>query len=70
MLHRGSLDGIWAAASVTHLSKVAVRVVLDDLLDVMQHGGVLAATVAHGLKSRDSEARIDSRPLFCALDEG
>jgi len=50
-LHRGSVDGIWAAASIIHLPKAAVRVLLVDLLDVIQLGGVLAATVAHGLKS-------------------
>jgi SAM-dependent methyltransferase len=50
-LHRGSVDGIWAAASIIHLPKAAVRVLLVDLLDVIQPGGVLAATVAHGLKS-------------------
>jgi len=49
--HRGSVDGIWAAASIIHLPKAAVRVLLIDLLDVIQPGGVLAATVAHGLKS-------------------
>jgi SAM-dependent methyltransferase len=51
-LHRGSIDGIWAAASVIHLPKAAARALLVDLLDVIQPGGVLAATVAHGLKSR------------------
>jgi SAM-dependent methyltransferase len=51
-LHRGSVDGIWAAASMIHLPKAAVRVLLVDLLDVIQPGGVLATTVAHGLKSR------------------
>ena len=35
-----------------HLPKEAVRVLFVDLLDVMQPGGVLAATVAHGRKSR------------------
>lgn len=49
--HRGSVDGIWAAASMIHLPEAAVRVVLVDLLDVIQSGGILAATVAHGLKS-------------------
>jgi len=41
-----------AAASVIHLPKEAVRVLFVDLRDVMQPGGVLAATVAHGMKSR------------------
>ena len=51
-LRRRSVDGIWAAASIIHLPKAAVRVLLVDLLDVIQPGGVPAATVAHGLKSR------------------
>jgi SAM-dependent methyltransferase len=33
--HRGSVDGIWAAASMIHLPESAVRVVLVDLLDVI-----------------------------------
>jgi hypothetical protein len=51
-LHRESVEGVWAAASVIHLPKEAVRLLLVDLLDVIQPSGVLAATVAHGMKSR------------------
>lgn len=51
-LHRGSVDAIWAAASLIHLPKAAIRAILADLLDLVQPGGVLAATVTHGTKSR------------------
>ena len=68
-LHRYSVDGIWAAASVIHLPKEAVRVLFVDGLDVIQPGGVLAATVAHGIEESDSEAGVDSRSLFRALDK-
>ncbi|HSB45835.1 MAG TPA: class I SAM-dependent methyltransferase [Nitrospira sp.] len=47
-----SVDGIWAAASLIHLPKAIVRVVLADLLDLTQPGGILAATFTHGTKSR------------------
>lgn len=51
-LHRRSVDGIWAAASLIHLPKAIVRVILTELLDLTQPGGVLAATFTHGTKSR------------------
>ena len=47
-----SVDGIWAAASLIHLPKAIVRVILAELLDFTQPGGVLAATFTHGMKSR------------------
>jgi SAM-dependent methyltransferase len=51
-LRHRSVDGIWAAASLIHLPKAIVRVILADLLDLTQPGGVLAATFTHGKKSR------------------
>lgn len=47
-----SVDGIWAAASLIHQAKAVGRVVLADLLDLTQPGGILAATFTHGTKSR------------------
>ncbi len=51
-LHRESVEGIWAAVSVSHLPKEAVRLLIVDLLEVIQPSGILAAMVAHGMKSR------------------
>lgn len=51
-LRQGSVNGIWAAASLIHLPKMNVRVVLADLLRLARHGGVLGATFAHGTTSR------------------
>jgi hypothetical protein len=42
-LHRESVEGIWAEASVIRLPKEAVRLVIVDLLEVIQPSGVLAA---------------------------
>lgn len=47
-----SVDGIWAAASLIHLPKAVVGVILADLLDLTQPGGFLAAIFTHGTKSR------------------
>lgn len=46
-----SFDGIWAAASLIHLSKPAVRRTLGTLLALVPPGGVLAATFVHGRHS-------------------
>jgi SAM-dependent methyltransferase len=46
-----SFDGIWAAASLIHLPKLAVRPTLRTLLQLAPPGGMLAATLIHG---RDS----------------
>ncbi len=51
-LRPGSIQGLWAAASLIHLPKAAVRDVMADLLDLVRPGGVLAATFAHGIRSR------------------
>ncbi len=47
-----SVDGIWGAASLIHLPKAVIRVILAGLLDLTQPGGFLVATVRHGTKSR------------------
>jgi SAM-dependent methyltransferase len=47
----GSFDVIWAAASLIHLTKPAVRRLLRTLRAQVSVGGLLAATVAHGRRS-------------------
>lgn len=44
----GAFDAIWAAASLIHLPKPAVRRLLRTLCTLVPHGGLLAATVAQG----------------------
>lgn len=48
----GRLDGIWAAASLMHVSKPVARKVLAELRDCVRPNGLLAATVTHGTASR------------------
>ncbi len=47
-----SFDGLWAAASLMHLPKPVARRILTDLSRLVRPGGLFAATVTHGLKSR------------------
>ena len=47
-----SFDGLWAAASLMHLPKPVARRILTDLYGLVRPGGLFAATVAHGVKSR------------------
>lgn len=47
-----SLDGLWAAASLMHLPKPVARRILADLCKLVRPGGLFAATVTHGVKSR------------------
>ena len=47
-----SFDGLWAAASLMHLPKPAARRVLADLYKLVRPGGLFAATMTYGLKSR------------------
>jgi SAM-dependent methyltransferase len=51
-LRTASLDGIWAAASLMHLPKAAAVQVLMELYGRVGSGGVLAATVTYGTRSR------------------
>ena len=51
-IRNGSLDGIWAAASLIHLQKRAVPNVLAALRHLVRPEGFLAATVTHGSNSR------------------
>jgi SAM-dependent methyltransferase len=51
-IRAGSLDGIWAAASLMHVPKPIARQVLADLRDCVKPNGLLAATVTHGWRSR------------------
>jgi hypothetical protein len=51
----GSVDGIWAAASLMHLPKPVARQVLVKLRDCVRPNGLLAATVTHGWRSRVKE---------------
>ena len=51
-LQAASLDGIWAAASLMHLPKAAAVQVLIELQYRVGSGGVLAATVTYGARSR------------------
>ena len=47
-----SFDGLWAAASLIHLPKPDARRILTDLCRLVRPGGLFAATVTHGVKSR------------------
>jgi len=47
-----SFDGLWAAASLMHLPKPDARRILTDLCRLVRPGGLFAATVTHGVKSR------------------
>ena len=47
-----SFDGLWAAASLIHLPKPVARCVLADLSKFIRPGGLLAATMTYGVKSR------------------
>ena len=47
-----SFDGLWAAASLMHLPKPEARRILTDLRRLVRPGGLFAATVTHGVKSR------------------
>ena len=47
-----SFDGLWAAASLMHLPKPEARRILADLCRLVRPGGLFAATVTHGVKSR------------------
>lgn len=51
-LRTASLDGIWAAASLVHLPKAAAVQALMELHRLVGPGGVLAATVTYGTRSR------------------
>ncbi len=51
-IQAGSLDGIWAAASLMHLPKVVARDTLFTLRDCLRPGGLLAATVTYGARSQ------------------
>jgi SAM-dependent methyltransferase len=47
-----SFDGLWAAASLMHLPKPVARRTLTDLSKLVRPGGLFAATVTYGVKSR------------------
>ena len=47
-----SFDGLWAAASLMHLPKPVARRILADLYKLVRPGGLFAATVTYGVKSR------------------
>ena len=51
-LRSGSLDGVWAAASLIHLPKTQARTVLAELVRLTRPGGIICATFTHGTKSR------------------
>ncbi|MEO5954290.1 MAG: methyltransferase domain-containing protein [Nitrospiraceae bacterium] len=51
-LHSGRLEGIWAAASLMHLPKPAAGQVFLELHRLMGPGGLLAATLTYGTRSR------------------
>jgi SAM-dependent methyltransferase len=48
----GCVDGVWAAASLIHLPKAQARTVLGELIRLTRPGGILGATLTHGVKSR------------------
>ena len=50
--HAMSFDGLWVAASLMHLPKQDARCILADLCRLVRPGGLFAATVSYGVKSR------------------
>ena len=50
--HAMSFDGLWAAASLMHFPKQDARCILADLCRLVRPGGLFAATVTYGVKSR------------------
>ena len=50
--HANSFDGLWAAASLIHLPKLEARRTLTNLCKLIRPGGLFAATVTYGAKSR------------------
>jgi SAM-dependent methyltransferase len=50
--HAMSFDGLWAAASLMHLPKSVAGRILTDLSKIVRPGGLFAATVTYGVKSR------------------
>src|SRR5215510_3492260 len=50
--HAMSFDGLWAAASLMHFPKPVARRILTDLNRLVRPGGLFAATVTHGVRSR------------------
>jgi SAM-dependent methyltransferase len=51
-LRTARLDGIWAAASLIHLPKMEVGHVLAELRRRLKAGGLFAATLTYGTRSR------------------
>jgi SAM-dependent methyltransferase len=47
-----SFDGLWAAASLMHFPKPEARRILADLCRLIRLGGLFAATMTYGTKSR------------------
>jgi ubiquinone/menaquinone biosynthesis C-methylase UbiE len=47
-----SFDGLWAAASLMHVPKPKARQILAVLYRLTRPGGLFAATVTYGAKSR------------------
>jgi hypothetical protein len=47
-----SFNGLWAAASLMHLPKSVAGRILTDLSKIVRPGGLFAATVTYGVKSR------------------
>lgn len=47
-----SFDGLWAAASLMHFPKPVARRILADICKLVRPGGLFAATVTYGMKSR------------------
>jgi hypothetical protein len=47
-----SFDGLWAAASLMHFPKPEARRILADLCRLIRLGGLFAATMIYGTKSR------------------
>lgn len=55
-IRAGSLDGIWAAASLIHLQKRNVTSVLAALRHLVKSEGLMAATFTYGSKSKVKRA--------------
>lgn len=77
----GSLNGIWAAASLIHLPKRAVPSVLAALRQLVKPGGLFAGTFTYGSNSRTKRTswmpgryfarwRKDELAGYCAVQGG
>lgn len=75
--YREEFDGIWACASLLHVQKINMPLVIDKLINSLKHEGVLYASWKYGkLEKYDEYGRLYSEynkkmliKLFSGMDE-